>query len=144
MSDEKALLAAIWKHPHEDTARLVFADWLQENGHPERAEFIRVQCELARLDEWDEGRRPALEKREKKLLKQFEKDWRKNLPAELREAPFRRGFVAPRERRCTRGSSARCPRPRSPRPRPGITTSKALRTGFPNWRGALTCGASSG
>jgi len=62
MSDEQALLAAIWAHPHEDTPRLMYADWLQENGHTDRAEFIRVQCELARLDEWDE-RRPALEKR---------------------------------------------------------------------------------
>ena len=30
MSDEKALLAAIWEHPHEDTPRLVYADWLDE------------------------------------------------------------------------------------------------------------------
>ena len=32
MSDEKALLAAIWAEPHEDTPRLVYADWLQETG----------------------------------------------------------------------------------------------------------------
>ena len=25
---------------------LIFADWLEENGQAERAEFIRVQCEL--------------------------------------------------------------------------------------------------
>ena len=36
MSDEKARLAAIWENPHEDTPRLVYADWLQENGQPER------------------------------------------------------------------------------------------------------------
>ena len=41
MSDEKALLAAIWEHPHEDTPRLMYADWLDEHGQPERAEFIR-------------------------------------------------------------------------------------------------------
>jgi uncharacterized protein (TIGR02996 family) len=57
MSDEKALLAAIWEHPHEDTPRLLYADWLQENGQPERAEFIRVGCELARLTTWDERHR---------------------------------------------------------------------------------------
>ena len=41
-----ALLAAILANPDEDTPRLVYADWLEENGEPERAEFIRVQCEL--------------------------------------------------------------------------------------------------
>jgi len=99
MSDEKALLGAIWEHPHEDTPRLMYADWMQENGQPERAEFIRVQCELAGLDEWDEERRPTLEKREKKLWKQFAKAWGAKLPADLRKSPFRRGFVAPETRR---------------------------------------------
>ncbi len=99
MSDEKALLAAIWKHPHEDTPRLVYADWLEENGQPERAEFIRTQIELARLDEWDEEKRATLEKREKKLRKQFEKVWRAQLPSDLRKAPFHRGFVSPDQRR---------------------------------------------
>ena len=64
MSDEKALLAAIWEHPHEDTPRLMYADWLQENAQPERAEFIRLQIELARLGEWDESpRKVELQKR---------------------------------------------------------------------------------
>src|SRR5262249_32452387 len=31
-----------------DIVRLVFADWLEEHGQPERAEFIRIQCELER------------------------------------------------------------------------------------------------
>jgi len=48
MSDESALLAAILAHPDEDTPRLMYADWLQENGQPERAEFIRLQIELTR------------------------------------------------------------------------------------------------
>lgn len=29
--------------PDDDTRRVVYADWLQEHGEPERAEFIRVQ-----------------------------------------------------------------------------------------------------
>jgi uncharacterized protein (TIGR02996 family) len=49
MSDRAALLAAILANPDEDTPRLVYADWLQEHGEPDRAEFIRVQVELARL-----------------------------------------------------------------------------------------------
>jgi uncharacterized protein (TIGR02996 family) len=56
VSDEAALLAAIREHPEEDTPRLVYADWLDEQGGPEntkRAEFIRVQIELARLPRED-------------------------------------------------------------------------------------------
>jgi uncharacterized protein (TIGR02996 family) len=98
MSDEKALLAAIWERPQDDALRLVYADWLEESGQPERAEFIRLQLELARLDEWDDAR-PALEKREKKALKKFEKAWRTALPPDVRGEPFVRGFVAPGERR---------------------------------------------
>src|SRR4051812_46356814 len=76
MSDEKALLAAIWEHPHEDTPRLMYADWLQENGQPERAEFIRVQCELARLEKGDaSARKKDLEKRERKLWRQHRQVW---------------------------------------------------------------------
>jgi uncharacterized protein (TIGR02996 family) len=44
MSDESALLNAILAHPDEDTPRLAYADWLEENGQPDRAEFIRVHC----------------------------------------------------------------------------------------------------
>lgn len=48
MNDEAALLAAILANRADDTPRLVYADWCDENGHPERAEFIRVQVELER------------------------------------------------------------------------------------------------
>lgn len=51
MTDGDALLAAIRANPEEDTPRLVYADWLQEHGQEERAEFIRVQVEYARLHE---------------------------------------------------------------------------------------------
>jgi uncharacterized protein (TIGR02996 family) len=43
--DGDALFRAICEQPWEDTPRLVYADWLEENGQPERAEFIRLQCE---------------------------------------------------------------------------------------------------
>ena len=49
MTDGEALLAAIIAHPEEDAPRLIYADWLEENGQGERAEFIRVQVELARI-----------------------------------------------------------------------------------------------
>jgi uncharacterized protein (TIGR02996 family) len=50
MSDENALLGAIAAHPEEDTPRLMYADWLDEHGRPVRAEFIRVQIEIARKE----------------------------------------------------------------------------------------------
>ena len=39
-------LKAICENPDDDTVRLVYADWLDENGDPERAEFIRLQIAL--------------------------------------------------------------------------------------------------
>ncbi|HJZ56263.1 MAG TPA: TIGR02996 domain-containing protein, partial [Gemmataceae bacterium] len=51
MTDEHALLAAIREHPEEDTPRLVYADWLDEQGgqaNRDRAEYIRAAVELAR------------------------------------------------------------------------------------------------
>jgi uncharacterized protein (TIGR02996 family) len=96
MTDEQGLLAAIWADPHDDTPRLVYADWLDENDQPARAEFVRVQCALARLDEYDEVERPPLAKREQLLWKRHAKDWKAGLPKALQTAAFRRGFPAPR------------------------------------------------
>ena len=48
MTERDAFLQAIRDSPDDDTPRLVFADWLTENGDADRGEFIRVQCELAR------------------------------------------------------------------------------------------------
>jgi uncharacterized protein (TIGR02996 family) len=36
-------LSAVLAEPHDDFHRVVFADWLEDNGEPERAEFIRAQ-----------------------------------------------------------------------------------------------------
>jgi uncharacterized protein (TIGR02996 family) len=45
--DELALLKAVCRNKADDLPRLVYADWLDEHGRPERAEFIRLQCALA-------------------------------------------------------------------------------------------------
>jgi len=50
MSAEPALLAAIAASPDDDLPRLVYADWLDENGCPLRAEFIRLQIEIAKKE----------------------------------------------------------------------------------------------
>lgn len=44
-----SLLRAILDDPGSDVARLAYADHLEETGETARAEFIRVQVELARL-----------------------------------------------------------------------------------------------
>ena len=48
--DDPALLSLLGgarAEPHDDAPRLVLADWLDEHGEPERAEFIRCQLMLA-------------------------------------------------------------------------------------------------
>jgi uncharacterized protein (TIGR02996 family) len=49
MHDDSPFLCAIREAPFDDGPRLVYADRLDERGECARAEFIRVQCELARL-----------------------------------------------------------------------------------------------
>ena len=45
---EAAFLDAVCADPAADGPRLIYADWLEDRGHP-RGEFIRLQCALARL-----------------------------------------------------------------------------------------------
>ncbi len=49
-ADEDALLATIAANPADDLPRLVYADWLEEHGRGVRAEFIRLQIEIAKLE----------------------------------------------------------------------------------------------
>jgi uncharacterized protein (TIGR02996 family) len=85
---EEGFLQAITDEPDEDAHRLVYADWLDEQGNPERAEFIRVQCELARLPCGSLPGRPptaeelaidharqTLQAREQDLLDRHARDW---------------------------------------------------------------------
>jgi uncharacterized protein (TIGR02996 family) len=51
MTHDEAFIQSIREAPHSDAPRLIYADWLEEHGQPERAEFIRVQCRLAGLPE---------------------------------------------------------------------------------------------
>lgn len=47
MTHDEAFILAIRESPDDDAPRLIYADWLEENGQADRAEFIRVQCRLA-------------------------------------------------------------------------------------------------
>jgi uncharacterized protein (TIGR02996 family) len=69
-----ALLETIRAHPADDAPRLVYADWLEENGDCELAEFIRVQIERAERDEFDPAQK-ALGFRERELIEARGNDW---------------------------------------------------------------------
>jgi uncharacterized protein (TIGR02996 family) len=51
-SEADAFLDAIFDRPDDDTPRLVYADWLDEHGQPNYAQFIRLQCAAAREKFW--------------------------------------------------------------------------------------------
>ena len=89
--NEADLMAAISQQPGEDEPRLVLADWFEERGDP-RGEFIRVGCEIARLDPRDQ-RLIDLEYRHRRLLLQHRKKWVKFVPKFPHKAEFHRGFV---------------------------------------------------
>jgi uncharacterized protein (TIGR02996 family) len=80
----------ILEQPEADGPRLVFADWLEEQGEP-HAELIRLQCELARLAEGP--RRDALKVREREMLTAFDAHWLQPIRDLKLQARFRRGFL---------------------------------------------------
>lgn len=65
----RGLMASILADPGEDTHRLALADFLEEEGHGRRAEFIRVQvelgvrhpCEFSKIDTCFDRREDATE-----------------------------------------------------------------------------------
>lgn len=57
--DAVALLDAVRDFLADDHPRLAYADWLDAHGRSPRAEFIRLQCELAKNRTWD-GRNPRM------------------------------------------------------------------------------------
>jgi uncharacterized protein (TIGR02996 family) len=97
MTQHDALLAAVCAAPDDDLPRLVYADWCDENGDPDRAEFIRTQVEIAK---GAKGKKlVALQKREKELLTEHSAKWTEPLREfadrrySLEPFRFRRGFV---------------------------------------------------
>jgi uncharacterized protein (TIGR02996 family) len=88
-------LAAITAYPEDDLPRLVFADWLDENGDSDRAEFIRLHCERWRTKE--KKRYPQrLRDRIAPLREANEAAWRAELPPlpGVEWGRYWRGFVS--------------------------------------------------
>ena len=90
--NERELLEAIYRDPHDDDVRQVYADALSERGDP-RGELITIQLIRAR-----DGERltDAMKRREHALLARYDRSWVGELAAWINdeERRFERGFLA--------------------------------------------------
>ena len=86
--EHEPLLASIYARPDDDTARLVYADWLLERGDV-RGELITLQVQEAQGQRSEPG-----SKRIRALLRAHEAEWLGDpLRATLIRTVFRRGFL---------------------------------------------------
>ena len=65
LSQHEAFLRAIYDVPEDDTPRLVYADFLEEHGDPDKAAYIRYEIEAARAED---SRRAELEAARQALI----------------------------------------------------------------------------
>jgi uncharacterized protein (TIGR02996 family) len=98
MSAHDAFIQAIREAPDDDAPRLIYADYLEEHGDPDRAEFIRLQCAIAKRPEGEENSaHQELKNREFELQKAHEKTWLGDVANVRKDVIFdfyfRRGFV---------------------------------------------------
>jgi uncharacterized protein (TIGR02996 family) len=95
MTHEEAFLQDILEHPDEEVPRLIFADWLLDQGDPAavaRGEFIHLQCDLLRTE--DSARRDDLQARARQLLAVHQREWDSPLQRlGCTRLQYRRGFV---------------------------------------------------
>ena len=87
----EAFLRTICENPEDDATRLVYADWLQENGDEDRAEFIRLQIAYQNQPaEFD----PTYARMDE-LRKRHGQRWRDELPIirGVTYGQFHRGFI---------------------------------------------------
>jgi uncharacterized protein (TIGR02996 family) len=88
-----AFLDDVLAHPEDDTPRLIYADWLEDLGEADRAEFIRSQIERIHLHPGHPRSRWLLQ-REVALLERGEFAWAGPLlPQLVTHFAYRRGFV---------------------------------------------------
>ncbi len=95
MGEREALLRAVCENPDDDLPRLVFADWLEEYGDPDRAEFIRGEIELDRQPGYPDDFGSEHDGLNSKLIAYLKKwEWRRDLAVggDI-EVVWSRGFV---------------------------------------------------
>jgi uncharacterized protein (TIGR02996 family) len=95
MSQVASFVQAILDDPGDDSARLIFADWLEDQHDRAlnvRGEFLRLQVRLA---QWvpDLAERTALQVREQALLHAHQADWVSELASFCTEIVWQRGLV---------------------------------------------------
>ncbi len=111
---KEQFLEDIFDNPGDTSTRLIYADWLEENGQPDRGEFIRTQCSKSPLSYtlqrfvdkrhlWvsDRGLLPLLREMGGELLRSY--SWGDEVPGEVRtetkirewklRLTYRRGFI---------------------------------------------------
>ena len=88
------VLRAVLDAPDDDGPRLVYADWLSENGtDPERGEYVVLACSLAR-DRFESVIHPDRRRRAEALLRKNQARWIAELGVPgLDRVRFERGFV---------------------------------------------------
>jgi len=91
-TDEEPFLDTIFARYQDDGPRLMYADFLDDIGEPDRAELVRVQVALARLPE-DDTRRPELADRNAELHAAHSSEWQEHLSHLIAAAEFRRGVL---------------------------------------------------
>lgn len=77
MKPHPGFLHAILAAPHDPSPRLIYADWLEEQGDPTaqaQAEYLRAECELDALPRKD-SRKRKLRLRLRELQKIVGDDW---------------------------------------------------------------------
>jgi uncharacterized protein (TIGR02996 family) len=89
--EEVRFLERICAEADDDAPRLIFADWLDEQGDP-RGEFIRLQVALARLHGEDPVRIELLD-REAALLGRYYTHWSQEFRGIVGGPEYYRGFV---------------------------------------------------
>jgi uncharacterized protein (TIGR02996 family) len=90
VSAADAFLRAVIDHPDDDGPRLVYADWLDEQGDV-RGEFIRLQIDLARRGPLHLGYEGWM-RRAAQLFRDHGRAWGRSLGGWARRCRFRRGF----------------------------------------------------
>lgn len=90
--EQAALLAAIVANPDDDTARLVYADWLQENGDEEQAQYIRDSIKMEWLHIQQDEDRQQISNRLEGVAEQNGKCWLEAIGVMHAEPIFDRGL----------------------------------------------------
>lgn len=91
MRSEIDLLRAIATDPEADAPRLAFADWKEDGGDADRAEFVRIQCALAALPQ-NERNYQSLHLRQLDLLRKHSSEWESQLLDQVQLTTGRRWF----------------------------------------------------